>query len=277
MDWIQSAVMGFVMGLSGPLPMSEDANLALLRYFFGTEPEDALFGLLCRVAILTVVLSAGGLELRRLRRTMKLQSVPKRRRHGNPDLGSAGTLRMLRSAAVLAVAGQLLSVWLGFMTDKLWLMAIPLMIGGLILWIPGLFWTGNKDGRHLTGLDGMCMGLGALAAGIPGLSPAGTVCAVGALLGAERGYTLRFAWILLSVRLGAAAVMDLLKLLRGGIALELNGILCAMLGAVCAAVGTYGAIQFARSRIRTGAAGLNDFCYFNWGLALLMAVLFLLV
>lgn len=277
MNWIQSAWVGFLSGLSELLPVSAQAHRGLYCHMMGVEAAGLLQRLCCHIAILAVLLLAGNLELRRLYRTHKLLKTPTRRRTGRPELNSGGTLRMLRSAVLLAVLGRLLSVPLSFIGDRLWMLLLPLLLSGLILWLPTQMPTANKDGRHLTAADGALMGLGALLAAIPGLSGVGAVTAIGSMRGARRDYALRFAWILSGVGLATAIVMDLVVLARTGFSAALPELLTAAAGGLAAAVGAFLAIQLARALIRPGRSGLGIFCYFNWGLALLCGVLFLLV
>lgn len=277
MNWIQSALMGFVSGFCEPLPMSAEAHRGLLRHILGAEQTDTLFLLSCRIAVLTVLLWAGGLELRRLHRTAKILRMPARRRTGRPDLNSAGTLRMLRLAAVPAVAGQILAPRLSFLADRLWTPVIPLLLCGLILWLPSHFRTANKDGRHLSTADGLLMGLGFLLGAVPGLSPVGIAVAVGSVRGASRSYALRFSWIMAVIGLTTGLILDAAALAAGGFSADPALLLSSAVGAVCAAVGAYLAIQAARSLIRPDASGLGGFCFYNWGQALLCTALFLLV
>lgn len=277
LSWLQSAMMGFVSGLSEPLPMSPEAHRGLLRVFMGAESEGPLFTLMCHIAVLVVVLMTGRLELGRLRRTSKLLKTPPRRRTGQPDLNSAGTLKLLRSAALLAVIGRMLSVHLSAIADKLYLLFPALIAGGLLLWLPTQFKTANKDGRHLAPTDGMLMGLGAAASAIPGISLVGASAAIGSMGGVERRYAIRFSWILLVISLGAAVVIDLLAIAGTGFSFELTALLKAVLGGACAAGGAYLGVQLMLSMLRRGGNGLSGFCYYNWGMALLCLVLFLLV
>lgn len=277
MNWIQSAVMGFFSGFCELLPMSAEAHRGMLRYLMGIEPEGTLFLLLGRIAVLTVLLCSGRLELRRLHRTAKLLNTPTRRRTGRPERNSAGTLRMIRIAAIPAVAGRLLSIRLTFLAEELWMPVIPLLLGGLILWLPSHFRTANKDGRHMTTADGFLMGLGFLLGAVPGLSPVGIAVAAASLLGASRTYALWFVWILAAISLATGIFMDGMTLFISGFVFDSAQLLSACLGAAFAALGAYFAIHFAQSRIRPGTSGLGEFCYYNWGQALLCAALFLLV
>ena len=46
-SWLQSAMLGFVSGLSEPLPVSAEAHLAVLARFFGTGEISPLMLFVC--------------------------------------------------------------------------------------------------------------------------------------------------------------------------------------------------------------------------------------
>lgn len=277
MNWLQSVMMGFVSGLSEPMPVSAEAHRSLLRHFFDMADLEPLFLLACHAAVLIVVLSAGRLELRRLWRTARILRTPRRRRTGHPSLNQAGTLRLLRSAALPVIIGRLLSHRLQPVTDRLWLLAVPLFFSGLLLWLPTHIRTANKDGRHLSAADGLLLGLAALAATVPGISLVGAVLSIASIRGTQRQYAVRFAWLLLSLNLTTAVVMELLLFIRSGASFAVPGLLRAGLGGAAAALGSRLAIHIVCSRTRPDAGGITGFCFYNWGMALLCLVLFLLV
>lgn len=275
MNWLHSALLGFVSGLYELLPLSASAGRGLLRQLLGMPAEEPLFSLAYRAAVLTVLLTSGVLELRRLRRTAKILRMPPRRRTGHPSLNESGTIRLLRAAALPALAGGILASRLTHIADRLWLVVIPLVLCGLLLWLPVHMPGANKDGRHLSAAEGLLMGLGTLTAAVPGVSPVAAVIAIGAMRGAQKKYALRFAWLLLSVYLAGGMVMDLLALAASGVSLAASSLISAAIGAAAAAVGAYLAVQAVRFLIRR--RGLFDFCYYSWGQALLSLVLFLVV
>ena len=277
MNWIQSVVMGFFSGLAEPMPLSADAHRGLLSRMMGVGSIDPLFLLATHLSVLIVVLTWGKLDIRRLRRTAKQLKLPARRRSSHPDLNSVGTLQLLHRAALLAVAGRLLSLYMESVAYRLWLVAIPLFLSGLLILAPSQLRTSNKDGRHLKGTAGTILGLGALAAAVPGLSSVGAVTAIGSMIGVHRRYAVRFAWLLLSISLGTAVVMDALAVAGGSLNFTVPQLLSAGLGAAAAAAGTRIGIQLIESRIRSNAGDLTGFCYYNWGQAILCLVLFLLV
>ena len=219
----------------------------------------------------------GRLELKRLRRARRLLKTPPRRRKANPELNSVGTLRLLRTALPIALVGQLLAVYLTVIGEKLYLLTVTLIIGGLILHIPTHMRSANKDGRHLQKRDGVLMGLGFGLGAIPGVSGVGAAVSMGLICGADRRYAVRFAWILLCAGLCASIGIDVLGIIGAGMEFDLAVILTALICAVCAALGTALAVRLMLALIRRGGAGISGFSYYNWGLALLCMALFLLV
>lgn len=277
MNWIQSAMMGFVSGISELMPLSAEAHRGLLCRLMGVETPPPLFLLCTHLAVLTVLLIWGRLDIHRLRRAAKLQKTPTHRRTAHPDLNSMGTNRMLRRAGLLAVLGRLLSYYCADIANRLWLVALPLGIGGFLIWAPSLMRTANKDGRHLTPTEGLLMGLGALAAAVPGISLVGSVTAIASMLGTHRRYAVRLAWILMVYSLVTALGMDILALIGTGFDLSLGLVLSGLVGTAAAALGAYLAIRLMGVMLRSTAGDLTGFCYYNWGQALLCLALFLLV
>lgn len=276
-SWLQGAILGFVSGLSEPLPVSSVAHRAVLGQFYGVERFDPLVLLLCHAASLLVVLMMGRLELKRLHRTAKILRTPPRRRKANPELNSAGTLKLLRAALPIALVGCLLGFYLEDITHKLYLLTLTLILSGVILHIPTYMRSANKDGRHLVRQDGLMMGLGYALAAIPGISGVGAVLSVGSIRGADLRYGARFAWILLCAGLAVSAGFDVLGILAAGFEFDWMLIVTALLAGMGAAVGTALALRLMFVLVRQGGLGVSGFSYYNWGLALLCMALFLLV
>ena len=276
-SWLQSAVVGFVSGLSEPLPLSAEAHRAVLGRLTGAGEFSPLLLLCCHLASLIVLLLMGRLELKRLHRTAKILKTPARRRRQHPELNSAGTLKLLRTAVPIALAGRLLGLYLAGVGEKLYLLTLTLVFSGLILHMPLHMRSANKDGRHLGKRDGALMGIGCGLSAIPGVSGVGAAVSLGLIRGADRRYAVRFAWILLCVCLGESLGIDVLRIVGAGMEWKLTMVLSALLAGVCAAVGTALAVRLMFALIRRGGAGISGFRYYNWGLALLCMALFLLV
>lgn len=276
-SWLQSAMLGFVSGLSEPLPLSAEAHRTVLARFFGGGEWNPMMLFVCHLASLVVILLTGRLELKRLRRTARLLKTPARRRSAQPELNSTGTLKLLGTALPIALIGWLLGFYLDDIGQKLYLLTLTLILSGFILHIPTHMRTANKDGRHLQKIDAVLMGLGYGLSAIPGVSGVGACVSLGLIQGADRRYAVRFAWILLCAGLCVSLGIDVLGILGAGIEINLYLILSLLAAGICAALGTALAVRLMFALIRRGGVGISGFSYYNWGLALFCMALFLLV
>lgn len=273
--WIHSAVVGFLSGFCEPMPLSADAHRGLLNRLFGMDCSSPLFLLLCHVAVLVVMLMSGGLELNRLRRAHQLSRTPARRRSAQPDLLSLNTIKFLRSAGLIVAASRLLSFFLQPIALKLYILPAALVVAGILLWLPAIHRSGNKDARNMEKHDDLVMAIGAALSAIPGISLVGTCVSAGKMMGVSRRYALRFAWLLTVVSLCAGIGVDLLMFAGSGFEFAMSELIMALVGAFGAAVGAYLGIHLMHGLIR--GAGIGAFCYYHWGLALLSMILFLIV
>lgn len=270
---IQSLLMGFVSGLAELLPISAEGHRSLLRLCFGVESEGALFLLLTHIASLTVVLVGCKGDIARLRRARRLMQTSARRRRQQPDLTSVSTIRHLQNAAVIVVLGRLLSRSLTFMGEKMYLLSAAALVNGVLLWLPNVFRSGNKDSRNMAKIDGFLMGLGAGASAVPGISPVGAAVSAGVARGVERKFALRFAYLLLIPALAVSICFDLLAIIAGGVSLSAMSLVAAVAGAACAALGSWIGLRLMQALSR--GKGYTLFSYYSWGFALLCFVLFL--
>lgn len=275
LNLMQSLMMGFGYGLTEPMAMSSDAHRGLLQCFFGIRESSPLLMLMCHAAVLAVLLIRAPLELSRLSRTRRQLRLPPKRRTHHPEQNSVNTLKLLRTAGLLTAAGTLLGTYTDFMASGLHILAFTLLIGGVMLWLPGHCRTGNKDARHLMPADGMIMGAGAALGAVPGFSCVGLCMSAASVRGVDRRYALRFAWILLCIRLVVLMGIDILQVVGLGMELGWVQILACLAGAAAAAVGAWLAVQIMLTLIKTKS--ITGFGYYSWGMALLCLILYLMV
>ncbi len=272
--WLESVLFGFVTGFSGTTALSEEAHWGLLGYLNGNAAPGPLFLAFCHGAVLAVLLLAGHLDLGRLRWANKLRKRQSRRKSGKADRNSLGTLRLLRTVGMMSVAGTLLAAALRASAARLYILPLPLALCGILMWFSGTVPTGNRDGRHASPLDGALLGLGGLLCAIPGISLVGVTCAIAALMGMSRNYAVRIAWILVVLRMMTCLALDTMALVLAP-GLSLAAVAEAALGGMMAAAGAWLGVFVMRCLIR--GSGVDGFCYYHWGMALLCLVLYLTV
>lgn len=150
------------------------------------------------------------------------------------------------------------------------------MLNGLLLFVPRLLRSGNKDSRSVSPLDGVLLGLGAGLSVFPGISRVGAVISLAALRGAGCAFALQFSLLLSVPALAAAVVLDAAALAAAGVTgitviLAVRCLLCgtmALLGSWCA---------ISMMRFLSVKAGFYGFAYYCWGAALFAFYLFMTI
>ncbi len=151
MNLLQNLIMGFVSGFAELLPISAEAHRAILCRLFGVESEGGLFRLLIHIACLAAVIYGCRNEIRHIRRVRRLMKLPARRRKIQPDAQTVYTIRFLRTATILMVVLKLLGMPLDFIGGRMNLLAVSLAVNGVVLILPAMVRTGNKDSRNMRG------------------------------------------------------------------------------------------------------------------------------
>ena len=160
LNLIQSIVLGFVSGLAEMLPVSAEAHRALLYTFFGVESEDAVFRLMVHTACLIALNWHYSGTVLDLRRTNHLMKLPPRRRRQSVDMASANTVRLLRTAVTVMLCFRAGTTVLRFISGKLNLLTLGLVLSGALLFLPAIYRSGNMDARNMPRGNGLVMGIG---------------------------------------------------------------------------------------------------------------------
>lgn len=275
MSFLQSLMMGFVSGFAELLPISAEAHRALLCTLFGLESEGGVFRLLVHMAALAVVIWGCKDEIRHIRRVRRLIKLPPRRRKTQPDPATLYTIRLLRSATILMVVLKVFSLGLSVVGQRMNLLAIALTFNGILLILPAMVRTGNKDSRNMLRVDGFAMGLGAGLSAVPGISAVGASLSLGTARGVDRNYALRFVYLLMIRVLAVELVLDLVLLVTASQSIAMMDVVFALVGGVCAAGGSFLGMKLMRSI--ASFSNFSGFAYYSWGAALFCFILFLTV
>lgn len=276
LDWLQSLIMGLFSGLTDILPVSSQAHQTLLLNFFGGKTLSPLIRTVIHCATLVTLLVSCWGQIGRIRRQVRLARMPRRRRSRMPDMASIMDAKILRTAfwpilVFLLVYGPVSRL----QGSLIWLAAASL-VNAVILYLPGMFPTADKDSRLVTPSESMQMGIGIGAAVLPGISSIGASHAAGVLHGVDRGYMIHLSLMMHMMYLGGMVVYDVLDLLALG-ALAVNGtlVLSCALTAGATVVGTSVGLRILRSVAEK--RGLTDFSFYSFGVALFTFILYLVV
>ena len=169
MDWLWTILYGFVAGLAEFLPLSSPAHQSISAAVFGLASAAPLRQFLIRAACLAALLSACGREIDKLRRDGRMARLPARRRKRPVDSRSVATNRLLNIAVFPLVIGLVFYRRVNMWVDSLAMLTIFLVINGILLFVPQYIPSGNKDGRNLSLLDGLLIGMAGAFFVFPGV------------------------------------------------------------------------------------------------------------
>ena len=273
MDWLWTILYGFVAGLAEFLPLSSPAHQSISAAVFGLASAAPLRQFLIRAACLAALLSACGREIDKLRRDGRMARLPARRRKRPVDSRSVATNRLLNIAVFPLVIGLVFYRRVNMWVDSLAMLTIFLVINGILLFVPQYIPSGNKDGRNLSLLDGLLMGLAGAFSVFPGISRMSAIHFAASARGADKNYSLQFALYLSIPALVIMLLFDAVAIFGGIEAISFLVIIQYLLAMAAAYFGSTFAISFMRSMVVR--AGYEIFSYYCWGMALISMILYL--
>ena len=273
MNWLRTVLYGFLSGLAEFLPVSSQAHQSLVGAVFGLPEAAPLRQFLIRAACLAALWVTCSRDIAKIQRDVKLAKIPSRRRTRPFDARSVATARLLIAAVIPMLIGLLF-----YQRAQQWINTLPalcvtLLVNGILLFIPQYARSGNKDGRMLSRMDGVLLGLSGALSVFPGISRVSSLHFTGSMRGADRGYTIQFALLLSIPALIVMLIYDVIAIFSGIEAISFVTVLIYLLSMVAAYFGSKLAISTVRSlAVRSGFAG---FAYYCWGMALICIILYL--
>lgn len=276
MNLFQSLIFGLFSGLSDVLPVSSQAHKAMMLKIFGQNGEDPLLRLFIHAAILAALYYCCSNHIQRIIRQLRLSRIPKKKRKRPLDVRTLMEFKLLRMMVIPVLLSLLAYNYTQPWGTQLNLTAVFLLLNGVILFLPNLLPTGNKDARSMSALEGMLIGLGGAVSVLPGVSLVGASNAVASVCGAERGFALNLTYLMHMVLTIALIAFDAAAVVAAGIGgLTLGTFVTYVIAAAAAFGGAYVGIR--AMRILAVNIGFSIFAFYSFGAALLSFVLFLMV
>ncbi len=273
LNWIESIFFGFFAGIADILPVSSQAHRML---FFSQESEPPLLRLLVHIAVAAGLYFSCYNHILRISRAYRLSKIPKRRRKRPLDTSGLMDLRLLKTMLIPVTVGFFFYDRLSGLVTSLSALPFSLLVNGLILFLPQFLPGSNKESLSMTPLDGVLLGLAAVASLIPGISCIAAVTSVAMIRGADRGYAFRIALLLSIPMTLGLAVFDFISLIQAGTAgVSFLTVLRFLLAAAAAFGGTWLGTRIMRKL--SSNVGFSPFAFYSWGLALFSFILFLTI
>ena len=213
-DYLLSVLLGIVEGLTEFLPVSSTAHLRICEALFHIDLHDGFWKMYTIVIQLGAILALPVYFWRRI--LTFLATFPRGERGDRTALNHPLSLTLI-AFVVTAVPAFLLSKTIGKNLESLWVMALALLIGGVVMWIVDAMFIQARVTHMEEMTPGQAVWIGAaqiLSAVFPGTSRSMSTIAAGQIAGMSRPAALEFSFFLSMPTMVVATGYDLLKVLK---------------------------------------------------------------
>jgi undecaprenyl-diphosphatase len=207
-DYVRSVILGIIEGLTEFLPVSSTAHLRLTQPLIDIPLEEPYWKMYAIVIQLGAILA---LPVYFYKRILGFLSTFPRGEHGEKNVLTHPVTLTLIAFVCTAGPAYLLRKQIGENLEKLYIMGLALLIGGIIMWVvdvlcgreaPGSTnpFTGEPETAHMEDMTlGQAVWIGLaqiLSAVFPGTSRSMSTIAAGQVAGMTRSAALEFSFFL---------------------------------------------------------------------------------
>lgn len=277
MTIINALLLGLIQGVAEFLPISSSGHLSIAQNLLrlGVEgADDKFFDVLLHLGTLAAVFVAYWEDIRemvleffRMIQDMAARDMPEK----TPPARRLILLIILGTLPLFLVLP--LQDWVEGLSSNTYFVGGALLVTGLLLWLCDQTKKGRKTEKSATVLDVLLIGIGQAIATCPGISRSGMTISIGCFRGLERGFAVRFAFLLSIPAVLGANILHIVDVIQGG-GIDTALIPSYALGVAVAAVSGYFCIRLLKLVAKKGKFGA--FSYYCWivGLAtILLSVL----
>ena len=248
--------------------------LSCVAFNYIIPNKEPIRDLLVHIAILAAVFFACRGMFIKIRREQILAHRMRRNPSQVRALKGVYDMRLVRTAAPVMLIGMFANLLFSGFYDKRPLFALVLVLNGAITLIPTYLHQGNRDARTMTSLDGMLIGFAAALSAIPGISRNGAIMFVTLIREADKHNGVTWALLLTVPAMLVLILMDFISIFTVGIgAISFSVFFGYMISMLSAFAGAYMGVYIIRSLI--SRSDYSGFAYYDFGLALLSFVLYL--
>ena len=275
MNFFECIIYGVVSGLTEIFPVSSQANQMVMRHLFGVPQKEPIRDLLVHIAIVLAIFLACRGMFSKIRREQVLAYRMRRNPSQVRALKGVYDVRLVRTAMPIMVVGMFANLLFTDFYDQRPLFALVLLINATLTLLPTFMHQGNKDARNMTRGDSMLIGFAAACSAVPGISRNGAVMFMTLIRKADKQNGVTWALLLTVPAMVVLLLLDFIAIFTVGV----TGVTIAVLGGylvsmATAFAGAYLAVNTLKMLIMR--ADYSGFAYYDFGLALLTFVLYLI-
>ncbi len=263
-DYLLSPLLGVIEGLTEFLPVSSTAHLRIFEALAGVSLADGFWKMFTIVIQLGAICSLPFYFRRRIAAFIESFAAAVRGGGGGGWLTHPLVLTLVAFVCT-AVPSLLLIKLIGKNLESLFVMAVSLVAGGVVMWVVDALFARGKLGTRTQQMEGMGVGQAVwiglcqnFSAVFPGVSRSMATIAAGQLGGMTRASALEFSFFLSMPTMVAATGYDFVKTVRHGAESPLGAVhmtphlwLLLAIGFVVSFVVAYAVVAWFMSWVRT--------------------------
>lgn len=275
MDIWSAIFLGIVQGLAEFLPISSSGHLSVLQNLFhmnSLEEGHLFFDVLLHLGTLVSIFICYWSDIKAIVREVFIVLRGGRTVTGERISGPLPAARLFLML-VIATLPLVLIVPINGLIEELyyqsWFIGVAFMLTGCLLFVSDKMTPGHKTEKNMRIRDALIIGCCQCVATIPGLSRSGTTITAGIAMGLDRGFAMRFSFLLSIPAVLGANVLSIVDAIREGFDASLLPIY--LVGMLAAVISGIGAILLMKLISRKSKFGF--FTYYCWAAGIITLVL----
>jgi undecaprenyl-diphosphatase len=274
-SFFASIFYGLVSGLTEIFPVSAQANQMVMRQIFGVAQKEPIRDLLVHLAVIIAVFLACRGMFGKIRREQTMAYRMRRNPSQIRALKGVYDMRLVRTAAPIMMAGMLVNLFFRDFYSNRILFALMLLLNGAMTLVPTYMHQGNRDARTLHRADGLLIGFAAALSAIPGISRNGAIMFMTLMRKADKQNGVTWSLLLTVPALFVLLVLDFISIFTVGVGAVTIGVLGGyMVSMLAAFAGAFLAVNMIKVLVLR--SDYSGFAYYDFGLALLTLILYLI-
>ena len=268
MSWLMAIILGFIQGVTEFIPVSSSGHLAIFQAFGLENIHDRhlFFDVLLHMGTLVAVCVVYRRDMIEMWRAFSSLIMPsKRNQNVSPEKGRLAFLLVVATLPLILVFPfRHMIEQLG---NRLWFVGLMLLITGGILFFSDRLVPGRRTEKNMTLGSAIVIGLSQCLAALPGISRSGTTIATGMMGGLDRGFSVRFSFLLSVPAIFLANIVTLFSSLS---TVDWSLMPRYLVGVVVAGITGFFAIHLVKLLVERGRFG--KFAYYCWGIGIIAIV-----
>ena len=273
MTVLTSVLLGLIQGIAEFLPISSSGHLAIAQNLLGMRgvsdiPE--FFDVLLHLGTLVAVFAAYWKDIREMIVEFFAGIAAIARRSTSAPVPPARRLILLLIVGTLPLFAVLpVKDRIEGLAGNMYFIGGALIVTGFLLFVSDRVKKGRKNEKTASLLDVFLVGCTQAMATCPGISRSGMTITAGCFAGFERGFAVRFSFLLSIPAVLGANLLAALDALEAGV--DWSSVPVYLIGVAVAAVSGYLSIRLLRYIADKGRFGA--FAYYCWGVGILTIAL----